>query len=189
MAELTLPVFLQMVQTIGILVGVFYYIMTLQNQQKSRKHVEETRKVQLLIENSQHLSGEGRNDWNHLLDMSWDTYDDFIEKYGADNNPEAFERRIRSWRRMHLSGMLLKDELIDISTYVQYIGDVVPIMWDKFKDIILEQRRIWDSPDYLIGFEYLAEEVAKYKIKSGTQTPSLEVYRESLGRKQSELST
>ena len=76
-----------------------------------------------------------------------------MSKYGAVNDPELFERRIRTLRRMNLTGMLLKDGLIDIESYVQYIGDFTPIMWNKFKDIIFEQRRLWGSPEYLIGFE------------------------------------
>ena len=179
MVEVTL--LLDVIRTAGILVGIGYYILTLRNQQRSQKTAEETRKIQLLIDNTQHLSGEGRNDWHYLLGMQWDNYEDFISKYSAVKDPDLFERRIRAFRRLNLSGMLIKDGLVDLEAYIQYIGDVAPIMWHKFKDIILEQRRIWGSPDYLIGFEYLSNETEKYRASKGLTPLDTDVYTKSIG--------
>ena len=181
MVELNIPLILDVIRTAGIIVGIGYYLLTLRNQQKSQRHAEETRKIQLLIDNTQHLSGEGRNDWHYLLDMQWDNYDGFMSKYSAINDPELFERRIRIFRRMNLTGMLLKDGLINIESYVQYIGDTAPIMWYKFRDIVLEQRRIWGSPEYLIGFEYLSNEVEKYRASKGLKPLNTDVYSKSIG--------
>jgi len=171
MVEITLPIILQILQTAGILVGIFYYIMTLRNQQKNQEHSKETRKIQLLLDINKDIEGSGSGvQYNEIMDMKWDSYDDFVSKYGVENNPDAYRMRRRMWQIMHRNGLLVRDGLIDVRALVDYTSGGSLYMWRKFKDIIEEIRRLYDMPDYLIGLEYLAGEVEKYRLSQGLET-------------------
>ncbi len=171
MVEVTLPIVLQILQTAGILVGIFYYIMTLRNQQKNREHSEETRKIQLLLGINKNIEGAGSGvQFNEIMDWKWDSYDDFISKYGVENNPDAYRKRRRMWQLMHVNGLLVRDGLIDVSALFDYTSGGALNMWRKFKDIIEENRRLYDLPEYLIGLEYLAGEIEKHRISRGFET-------------------
>ena len=133
MAEITYQMVLSTLQTAGILVGIFYYIMTLRNQQKNREQSEETRKIQLLLRMSENIaerSGSGV-DYSEIMAMQWDNYDDFISKYGVENNPDSYRKRMRIWRRMSVNGLLVRDELIDARAMVDYLGYGQLFMWRK----------------------------------------------------------
>ncbi len=171
MVEITLPIILQILQTAGILVGIFYYIMTLRNQQKNQEHSKETRKIQLLLDINKDIEGSGSGvQYNEIMDMKWDSYDDFVSKYGVENNPDAYRKRRRMWQIMHRNGLLVRDGLIDVRALFDYTSGGSLYMWRKFKDIIEESRRLYHMPDYLIGLEYLAGEVEKYRLSQGLET-------------------
>jgi len=147
MVEITLPIILQILQTAGILVGIFYYIMTLRNQQKNQEHSKETRKIQLLLDINKDIEGSGSGvQYNEIMDMKWDTYDDFVSKYGVENNPDAYRKRRRMWQIMHRNGLLVRDGLIDVRALVDYTSGGSLYMWRKFKDIIEESRRLYHMP-------------------------------------------
>ena len=149
-------------------IGLTYYIMVLRNQQKNQKHAEETRKIQLLYLNNQFMREPNSNlHWNNMFSMEWENYDDFMAKYGWENNPEFYDGRTSIWRMMNFSGLLVRDGLIDVSNHVQYTGDLDPIVWSKFKNIIEEMRIRMDSPELYIGMEILAKEVDKYRVSKG----------------------
>ncbi len=169
---------LSTLQTAGLLVGIFYYVMTLRNAEKAReltlqsqKHAEETRKIQLLLDINKDIEGLGSGlQYNVIMDMKWDSYDDFVSKYGYENNPDSFRKRMRMWRNMHKNGLLVRDGLLDVRAIIDYVGDAPSYVWKKFKDIIEEMRRLYDSPEGFIGLEYLAGEIEKYRLSQGLET-------------------
>ena len=168
MAEITYQMILSTLQTAGLLVGISYYILTLRNQQKSQKHAEETRKIQLLTSYNEHISEEdGLARWYALMDMQWKDYYDYMSKYGFNNNPELCETRNEIWRITNQNGLLIRDGLIDISSFVKYIGDSPVFLWKKFKDIIETQRVLFNDPEHYIGIEILANEIDKYRSEMG----------------------
>ena len=166
MVELTYQMVLSTIQTLSLVLGISYYIIVLRNQQKSQKHVEDTRKIQLLHDISEFTSSSN-NDFNTMMEMEWTDYTDFENKYGWKNNFEVYNSRVKIWRNMNYYGILVQDGIIDVSTYVRMISDEAPVVWDKFKEIILELRRIQDNPDLYRGMETLAEETDNYRIRKG----------------------
>ena len=175
MVEMNYPLLLDVIRTTGIIVGIIYYITIMRNQQKSQEltlkaqnHAEETRKIQLIYEVNQYMREPRSNErFTNVMNMEWDNYDDFISKYGWDNNPELADDRVNLWRMVNFSGLLVRDGLIDASTYVHFAGDYSPIFWRKFKPIIEEMRIRTDNPDLYAGIEILAEEVDKYRVSKG----------------------
>jgi len=175
--QVTFQTTFQFLQTVGILVGVYYYIITIRTNQrnqeiaqKNQEHSEETRKIQLLLDINKDIEGLGSGlQYNVIMDMKWDSYDDFVSKYGYENNPDSYRKRMRIWRNMHKNGLLVRDGLLDVRAIIDYVGDGPYYVWKKFIDIIEESRRLYDMPESFIGLEYLAGEIEKYRLSQGLE--------------------
>lgn len=164
----TVSMIRDIVAIFGVIAGFTYYVLNVKANQKNQEHAEETRKIQLVHDINESASeGEGNLNWVEMIEMEWTNYDDFVSKYGSANNPDLYIGRLRIWRRMNFSGLLLRDGLIDISTYIQVIGDNPPVIWSKFRSIIEEMRVRFDNPELYCGIEILAEEVDRYRVSKG----------------------
>ena len=166
MVEFTYQMMLDTIQTLSLVIGISYYIMVLRNQQKSQRHAEGMRKIQLL-DGIREFTSNTNNEWNQMMNMEWKDYEDFENKYGWEKNPDGYNARVRMWRNLNYYGLLVEDGLIDAGTYARIISDQSPIVWNKFKDIVLEMRQIYDNPDLYIGMEILAKETDKYRVSRG----------------------
>ena len=60
---------------ISVPMGVFYHIMTLRNQSR-------TRQAQLFMQVYSQYTGGKYEQWNEISKWEWEDYDDFMEKYG-----------------------------------------------------------------------------------------------------------
>ena len=91
MAEITYQMVLSTLQTAGLLVGIFYYILTLRNAQhtrelslKAQEQAAETRKTQLLMQYTEKLSRpdiiEARVKFEKF---DWVTASDFIQDFSS----------------------------------------------------------------------------------------------------------
>jgi hypothetical protein len=94
MTELTYQMVLSTLQTAGLLVGIFYYVTTMRNAQKTREltlqsqelsrkaqeHALKTREAQLFMQfYSQHATDVWQNATRHIQNVvQWKDYDDFI---------------------------------------------------------------------------------------------------------------
>ena len=170
------------VTILGVVGGFTYYVMTVRATQrnqalslKAQEQQMETREIQILLERNDQIIESGSMAWNDVLNMKWDNYEDFMSKYGYDGNPDLFQKRLSIWRNMNSCGIMVKDGLIKVESYIKHVGDNPPIIWEKFKDIILEQRLVFDNPDYFLGIEYLAGAVELYRKDRGWK-PKIEMY-------------
>lgn len=137
----------------GVIAGFSYYVLTVSNQNKSRK-------AQLLLAISNDISsheGWGRN--VELSYMDWVDYDDFEKKYGSDNNPKAYVQRITMWHWMNNLGIILKSGLIDEQMTYDFLGSSIIISWDKWKPIIEEQRVRYMGENWMEHYEYLSNKM------------------------------
>jgi hypothetical protein len=181
MVEITLPILLQIVQTVGILVGIVYYLiimrnsqrtreLTLQSQELTRKTQEqalETRQTQLLMHIYQDLSSEANlRNWIEIMSYEFEDYDDFNKKYGSAFNKEAFAKRYSIWRMFDGIGLLLRDGLLNADRVYDLIDSAVIQQWEKWGPIIREYRKEgW--PDGEEGFEYLYDEMMRVRGQRG----------------------
>jgi hypothetical protein len=102
-----------------------------------------------------------------MMNMEWTSFEEFENKYGWENNLDGYNSRVKMWRNLNYYGLLVEDGLIDIISYVRTISDQTPLVWNKFKDVIYEMRRIYDNPELYIGLEILAKETEKYRLSKG----------------------
>ena len=132
----------------GVLVGVVYYILDIQRQNKIRQ----TDLVMKLY--SQFNSLEFQKTWNDVLSREAKNYQDYAEKYGPVEVTSVgmFFEGI---------GILLKRRLIDIDLVDDMFTMPINNTWLKIKDITYEARKIRNQPTILEWFEYLYNEMKK----------------------------
>jgi hypothetical protein len=189
MAEITYQMVLSTIQTVGLLVGIFYYVTTLRNAQKTReltlKNQEytlqsqeltrkaqeqalETRRVQLFMQIYQEMSStENLRIFNELIKWEWDDWDDFNNKYGSENNPENWVFRFSMWNRLNGVGLLVKAGHIDVGMAYDLMRRTILWQWEKWRDIIIRSREEYYSGDFCEGFEFLANEIKKEVERRG----------------------
>ena len=159
---------------IGIIASIIYYANILNNANKTRElqlraqeHATETRQAQLYMQLFQvDTSTEYQRKVYDLLLL--DTTDS--EKIGKRFETERdFAANVRSFLfRIDGIGNLLKTGLID-HDYVYNIGaGIGPIIaWYNWKPWISYYRESRNSPDYLTGLEFYAEEMIKIRQAKG----------------------
>ena len=98
--QVTFQTLFQFLQTLGILVGVFYYIMTIRANQRNQEltlraqeHASETRHAQLYMTLFDTINNH--DIWrliNEIREYSFTDFDDFMERYGPVKNPDAYAK-------------------------------------------------------------------------------------------------
>ena len=166
----SLELIVYVVPILGLTASIFYYAMVLRNQNK-------TRQAQLFMQIYQEMiSPEKFRIMNELTNMEWEDYDDFMRKYSSDKNPDIWSKRYSHWYRFNGIGLLVKDGLIDVDRVYELTNEMIIWQWEKFSDIIIENRRYFNNPDWMEGFEYIAEEMKKVKARRGYSTEVPETF-------------
>ncbi len=165
MAEITYQILLSTLQTVGLLVGISYYILSLRNQNRARQ-------VQTYLSIYSKLSTpEYSEQLSELLDMEWDDYHDFEMKYGSDVNPENRSLRYSFWYLLDGIGFILKKGWVDRDVMFTILNQsTIPWLWEKHEPIIKEIRTRYNMPYLATHFEYLVEENKKMMLERG-QSP------------------
>ena len=169
---------------ISVPVGVFYYIMTLQN---SNKNQQLTLKAQELTVKAQQQSVETRQAqlFMQLYDRfnepefrkifaeiiwfwEWKDMDDFENKYGYKTNMDAYSKRTSMYAYFEGMGLLLRRGLIDIQFVYDLSGGNIMRIWEKMEPVIMHYRSInrsrrneWHSANSWDDFEYLYNEIKR----------------------------
>jgi hypothetical protein len=148
------------VQTVSLVVGIFYYVMTLRNSRKAQQTAEETRKTQFFMQ----LYNNSANEEGILLALSekdWEGFDDWWEKYGIANNPRVFARWFQAMYTYEMYGLMVKRGLIDVRFVDDLMSGGILSMWEKYGPIIKEMRERFSYPQLQEHQEYLAIEIRK----------------------------
>jgi hypothetical protein len=158
--QVTFQTIFQFLQTVGILVGVLYYIMTIRSNQRNQKIQLENRQTQLFMQFTNKLA-DLRVDgtWNEIFDeWSWNDCDDFMNKYGPEANPGEWEKFMAIAGIFERMGVLAAHESVDVQLIYDFIAGNPIRLWDKYEKIIDYVRiEIEDPPKgmFLENFEDL----------------------------------
>jgi len=132
-----LSVIRDLVAIFGVIAGLAYYVMTVRNQNR-------TRQAQLLWSiYDNYRSIESRRQSMEIHGWEWEGIDDFFEKYGQQNNPEAWTLWTTKAALFNGIGILLKRNLIDIRLLDDLLTNSVDRHWNAIKmgPILLEWRK------------------------------------------------
>ena len=142
---------------ISVPVGVFYHIMTLNNTRKNQKMQLETRKAQLFMSIYRVTIDEEMNKkWYDAMEMSIENFYDvrvmmhtLFQKYNG-------------------IGHLMMQGLLDVESAYHYSeGYRAVLLWMKWGEHIVGARSNASNPDYMDGFQYMAEKMMKYREEQG----------------------
>jgi len=156
MVEITYQMVLSTLQTVGLLVGIIYYITVMRNQSRARE-------AQFLLQLSQRFQDkENFRDYHEVLNLRFKDYQDFLENWDSSVNLESYLQRSTIWFMLDTFGHVLKRGLVKPETIYDAIsGAFIGRMWDNHGPIIRELRKQINNPHHLDGFEYCAEEMKK----------------------------
>ncbi len=167
---------LQIVQTIGILVGIVYYITIMRSQQRTREyalnaqeHALETRQTQVFMQIYQQLnSEESYRTYMELMNLEIMDNEEYLKKYDSSVNPAHFAKRASIWYSYNTIGELLRMGIVEPELLHRLtLGPLVIMMWEKWEHIIRETREREKLPDVWEGFEYLYKEMKKLRDMKG----------------------
>ena len=184
MAEITYQMILSTLQTAGLLVGIFYYVMTLRNQQKNQEislknqeltlksqdlsrqaqeHALETRQAQLFMSvYKEDLTERSSKSLYLVMDLEYKDLDDFEAKYGKESNPEAHELINFHLNYMEGLGVLVREGYVDIRLVALMTSGGIRLGWEKLKDYVYEARERFNWPRWGIEYEYLYDTMMDY---------------------------
>jgi len=160
MVELTYQMALSTLQTAGLLIGILYYIMDLQNQRedqriastrqalmlKSQEQALETRQAQFFMQIYDRFNDS--EFWKYYIELrshSWNDYDDWNSKYGRKNE-NAFSAFASMASYFDGLGVLANRELIDIGMVDELLHTRVLWFWDTYRYILEEMRKRNNNP-------------------------------------------
>jgi len=161
-----------MVAATGVLVAAAYYIINMRNQIKVRE-----------LETCKYLTNQMTSDpalqtYSILLKkLEWRDHEDFMGKYGY-SNPEMFGKWASWFFLGDTIGYVVRNRLARSETIYELGGWGFIRLWERYKDFILSRRGEVYGRDYFAGFEFLAGEMLKIKIRNDASfNDKLETYR------------
>jgi len=107
-------------QTIGILVGVIYYVTSIRNQNR-------TRQIQIIS-----TVGTGDLNWGFL---NWEVgdYDDFMSEHGSEANPEDWGA-VNAWfNRLEYFDVYVREGLLDVRLICLMSVGTIKESWEKYR--------------------------------------------------------
>jgi hypothetical protein len=157
----------------GVIAGFSYYVLTVRNTNRARK-------TQVVLNLSNLMYSEETNrKYLSLLSMQWEDFDDFLRKYDSTINPDHFAIRWRQWTFYNNLGYMLNQKIVDVDMVYNMVGGPSAVQfWDKFRPIVMEQRKMYNDPSWFKWWEYLMEEIHKYREENNlTSNLETDVYK------------
>ena len=90
MVEITVPLVLDVIRTIGILVGIVYYLTIMRNSQRNQQLALESRQIVTYIQTLGFRDKEFMKAWADVITQEYADPAEWESKYGANVNPDSF---------------------------------------------------------------------------------------------------
>ena len=156
---------------LSITASIIYYASILRNANKNQKIQQETRNAQIFMQFIDKLHNpELLSNWIKLMRWEWKDLEDFERKYGSVDHPDLFGIRYSFWATLNDLGWLVEKEIVGVEDVNTIVGPVLIWTWDKFEDIILEHRRVYNFPDQYLYWERLNHKVMEYRKQANIQS-------------------
>jgi hypothetical protein len=169
MVEVSYQIFLSTLQTVGLLVGIFYYIFTLRTQMKNQEITLGTRHASVFHQLvSVHLTPEGIKQINNIRKYPFSSVDEWQELMKNQEFADSF----MYWRMFYEEmGVFLQEGSIPISQIARYNAWFHLWIWERFREVIYEQRKTLGIKNYYYQWEYAYDTLKEYLDKHPELTP------------------
>jgi len=161
MAEITVQIVLSALQTSGLLVGIFYYIMVLNYTRKNQEQTLSTRKITLFHNSfgAWVASPTGAKSSRIVDDFEVSSYEEHMEL--TRKNPEYYEAWYFLFINLDLLGIYLKRGVVDVDMFAEFNPWWYSRFWGRYKPVINSMReRLGTS--YMQNMEYAMDSILKY---------------------------
>ncbi len=157
---LTVSIIRDLVAIFGVIAGFTYYVLTVRHQNQSRG-------AQLFTELYRDFKAVELQDAFHevVYVWEWDSYEEYIEKYGMMNNYEEYRKYLLVYSIYEGLGVLVYRKFIDITLIEQLMRSYVVRFWEKIGPIMKESRIRHNAPLIAEWTEYLYDELMKIESK------------------------
>ena len=153
-----------MAGALGVCVAAVYYVMNLRVQQTNMKQTLETRQAQLFMQIfARQYDIEQRKSDLLLQKIEYNDVDDFVDKYGPENNPEAALRFRASAAYYEGIGVLVKRNLIDPAMVDDLMSGRIIDFWETSRKYAFGVRERTGDYEAFEFSEYL------YNVIKGIQ--------------------
>ena len=147
MVEITVPLVLDVIRTVGILVGVVYYITIMRNSQRAQQESEKARRNEVVFQKLQNITLEYARTFNEVMIMKdWNDAEEWEEKYGRDNNVEAYSKWNYVIRHYQLAGLLLKQGADPDIIFELYPDGAVINLFELYEPVVeyMKSEKSWN---------------------------------------------
>ena len=176
MVELTYQVVLATIQTIALIVGVAYYIITSRKQQKTSEQVLEsqeqvkgvqentleTRKTQMFMQiyNESYNNDSFIDAYVRLADFNIHSYEEYQELMEDEDNKKASTKVAMFYEGV---GVLVREGHISIRLFALLMTGMTKSWWERlYKSYVEEGREKRNFKRWMSESEYLYNEMMKY---------------------------
>ncbi|MHA2428991.1 MAG: DUF4760 domain-containing protein [Candidatus Hermodarchaeia archaeon] len=149
---------LNLVETVGILIGVTIAVKQLRDIDETNERDLETRQTQLQLNIlAQTRTTNFISRYMQLVyGQEYNTYEEWIEKYGPRTDPESYTTYVYVTGMYQNLGVLLKRKLLSAEEIAEQIRPMSFItLWEKIAPIVKHHRETVNPTAYE-PFEYLA---------------------------------
>jgi hypothetical protein len=142
---------------LGLIASILYYASILSNANRTQRMQLETRQANVLM--SLH-SEWGRDEYQKavwtVLELDFDDFDDFVDKYGpVIKNTEVNRDIFKVCWFFNGLGSLVHKGFASLELVNELFGYMAIWVWDILEPIIVQERILFDQPKSLEWFEYL----------------------------------
>jgi hypothetical protein len=142
---------------LGLSVSITYYANVLLNANK-------TRRAQLMMQAYNRLdTQERRRAFLNFAQWEFNTFEEWLEKYGPEKNPEATEDFINLLLYFEGLGALAHSGFLDIELVARLIGGGFLRFWSRFEPIKEQLSEYFHYPRLWAETHYLYEKILEYK--------------------------
>ena len=152
---ITLDQVIYILPILALTASILYNALNLRAANKPQQLQLETRQAQLFMTLYEtYRSAEFRKQWTDILKQEYTNFNDFWEKYGLENNPEAWA----SWQSVasffHGIGVLVKKQLIEPSLLDELISPNVFGAWVVMGPIVKGFQEWVESDGGVMSYQF-----------------------------------
>ena len=167
---LTLQTISIVIAAVSVVIGVLNSIWVSRRDDRrqslllrNRELSLETRQIGLHMDFTRIIQGAVDDYTDILYHQEWTDFGDYMRKYGPTTNPEAFNKLIKVGDVFQSLGELVKDGVFEIESVYERSGFTIIPAWEKIGPVIQGMRNLSNNPVIFPQFEYLYNELIKYR--------------------------
>ena len=163
MVEITYQMVLSSLQTIGLLVGIYYYVMTIRTNQRNQQLALESRQIATYIQTLGFRDKNFMKAWADVGMQDYSVFEDFLSKYYYDVDVESWSSFFSVGNMYHSVGHLVELGILTPEIVYEQEGELVIHSWETQKMVIEGIRILRGYLHFFDHYESLYEHMVRLR--------------------------